>query len=273
MGKKRGILLAVLFVALLGGLVWMLSRPTEPAYQGKPLSAWLYEFNGLAGATNQAALVAFREMGSNAVPMLLKIIEADDSPFQGMMSELNRIQSLVHFPPGVTLHQRWGAAWALYAMGANAKPAFPAITNQLFQSNTLFFSGVPLAGMGSDGLPPLFAALTNQNASIRYSAATALAWERSDPNLVVPALIARLSDQSWVVRCTAAQALGQLHAEPELAVPALMREFPDNHPVLRGLILISIGQFGTNASVAVPMLLDALSDKDEKGRTIAASAL
>jgi hypothetical protein len=46
MGKNRGILLAVLFVALLGGLAWVLSRPAEPVYQGKPLSAWLAEFNG-----------------------------------------------------------------------------------------------------------------------------------------------------------------------------------------------------------------------------------
>src|SRR6266849_1639554 len=101
MGKKRGFLLAVLFVALLGGVFWMLSRPAEPAYQGKPLSAWLDEFNGLAGDTNQAALVAFREMGSKAVPPLLKIIDSDDSPFQRIMSELNRMQSPGLFaPPG-----------------------------------------------------------------------------------------------------------------------------------------------------------------------------
>src|SRR5712692_12000430 len=98
MGKKRGFLLAVLFVALAGCLVWMLSRPAEPVYQGKPLSAWINEYNGRPGDTNQAALVAIREMGTNAIPALLKIIKADDPPFQRMMSELNRKQSLVHFP-------------------------------------------------------------------------------------------------------------------------------------------------------------------------------
>ena len=67
MGKKRGILLAVLFVALPGGLVWALSRPSEPAYQGKSVSAWLNEYNGGPGDTNQAAFAAFRQIGTSAI--------------------------------------------------------------------------------------------------------------------------------------------------------------------------------------------------------------
>src|SRR5712691_7891424 len=103
MGKKLGILLAVLFVALLGGLVWMLSRPTEPAYQGKPLSTWLTNLYGWGGDTNHPAFVAFREMGTNAIPALLKIMESGDPPLQRMILELNRRQSLVHFP----LRETW----------------------------------------------------------------------------------------------------------------------------------------------------------------------
>ncbi len=45
MGKKRGIQLAVLVVALLGGLVWLVLRPREPVYQGQPLSAWLEQYS------------------------------------------------------------------------------------------------------------------------------------------------------------------------------------------------------------------------------------
>src|SRR5258706_15094695 len=88
MGKKRGLLLAVLFVALAGGLVWMLSRPAEPVYQGKPLSAWLAEFNGGPVDTNQAAFVAFRELGTNAIPALLKTIQSGDPPFERLIFEL-----------------------------------------------------------------------------------------------------------------------------------------------------------------------------------------
>src|SRR5712664_3913188 len=136
MGKKRGILLAVLFVALAGGFVWVLSRPAEPVCQGKPLSAWLNEYNYLPGDTNQAAFAAVSELGTNAIPALLKIIESDDSPLQGLMFAVNRVQSLVHFPVRGTERQKWGASFALYAMGTNATPAFPALTNLLFRANT-----------------------------------------------------------------------------------------------------------------------------------------
>ncbi len=274
MGKKRGLLLlAVLFAALAGGLVWMLWHPAEPTYQGKPLSAWLNECNSWPEDTNAAAFVAFREMGTNAIPALLKIIESGDPPFERMVDKLNRMQSLVDFPVRGAWRQRSSASFALYAMGAKAKPAFPTLTNLLFEHTTSFLSAVPLAGMGSEGLPPLIAALTNQNASIRLSTALGLRWERSDLNIVVPALIARLNDQAGGVHHTALLALGQLHAEPGLAVPALMNDFPGNDPLRRRLILMALRQFGTNANAAVPMVLEALSDSDQTVRSQAASAL
>jgi HEAT repeat protein len=283
MGKKCGVLLAVLFVALLGGMVWMLSRPPEPVCQGKPLSAWLNEIDVTAypGDTNQAAFVAFSSMGTNAIPALLKMIESGDPPIQGLILVLYRMQSLVYFPLVEKWHQRllersrrgWAASSALYAMGANAKPAFSALTNLLLHTNTQFLCAVPLAGMGAAGLPPLLAALTNQNAFIRESAVTGLSWAQSDLNLVVPALIARLSDQDSRVHRTAVSALGHLHAEPGLAVPALMKDFPGNDPGLRLRIVWAIDRFETNASAAVPMLLEALSDKDQMVRNHAASAL
>jgi HEAT repeat protein len=214
----------------------MLSRPAETVCQGKPLSVWLNEIdvNAYPADTNQAAFVAFREMGTNAIPALLKIIKSDDPPFQRMILKLNRMQSLVHFPLRDTLAQRWAACSALYAMGANAKPAFPALTNLLFDPTSSYPSAMALAGMGSEGLPPLIAAVTNQNASIRDSAAGGLGWARSDLNIVVPALIGRLSDQHMWVHYTGMEALCQLHAEPELAVPALMKEFPGKNPGHRG---------------------------------------
>jgi HEAT repeat protein len=280
MGKKRGILLAVLLVALAGGVVWMLFRPAEPAYQGKSVSAWLNEFNGVPVDTTQAAFVAFREMGTNAIPALLRVVQSYDSPFNRMILEPDRMQTLVHFPLVEKWHQRasersqqrWAATFALYAMGTNAKPALPALTNLLFHTNTQFFSGA-LAGMGPEGLSAMIAALTNQNADIRLSAATGLMWGRSDLNLVVPALIARLSDQDSGVHRTAVLVLGQLHAEPGLAVPALMEDFPGKDPELRSLILEALGRFETNGKAAVPMFLETLSDNDQAVRDDAASAL
>jgi len=282
MGKNRGILLAVLFVALLGGLVWVLCRPSEPAYQGKPLSAWLKDlYPESKENVNQPAFVAFRAMGTTAIPALLRILQSYDSPFDRMILEPGRMQSLVvHFALVEKWHeralersqQRWAASYALYALGTNAKPVLPALTNPLFHTNTHFFSGA-LAGMGPEGFPALIAALTNQNADNRLSAAMGLEWARSDLNLVVPALIARLSDQDRMVHFTAVLELGQLHAEPGLAVPALMEDFPGKDPELRSLILEALGRFETNGKAAVPMLLETLSDNDRAVRDEATFAL
>jgi HEAT repeat protein len=217
--------------------------------------------------------VAFRELGTNAIPALLRIIESKDTPFQRLILALNRMQSLVHFPARQPWSLKWAASCDLYAMGANAKPAFPALTNLLLRTNAAIYSAISLAGIGPEGLPPLLAALTNQNEKIRESAAFGLSWERSDLNIVVPALIARLSDQSIMVHRTAVSALGELHAEPRLAVPALMKDFPGSDPLLRRLILTSIGRFETNAGAAVPMLLESFSDNDQNVPRSAASAL
>jgi HEAT repeat protein len=234
----------------------------------------LNEITSLPGDTNQAAFVAFREMGANAIPALLKALRSGDPPFfRRWILELNSRQSLVQFPVRETRDQSWAASAALYAIGAKAKPALPALTKLLFDTNTVWLGAVPLAGMGAAGFQPLIAALTNQNALIRDSAATALSWARSDLNLVVPALIDRLSDPDRGVHHAAVQTLGRLHAEPGLAVPALMKDFPGDDPLLRSWILMAIGEFETNASAAVPMLLESLSDNDQKVRNKAAWAL
>jgi HEAT repeat protein len=263
-------------VLLMGGLIWILSHPTEPLYQGKPLNAWLTNLYYWGGGTNNPAYAAVREMGTNAIPALLQIIQSGDPPFHALRSELNRIQSLVHLPVRDPRPERRAASYALYAMGANAKPAFPVLTNLLFHTNSLHEGVVPaiaLAGMGSEGLPPLLAALTNQNALLRELTASGLGWARSDMNIVVPALIGRLKDQDPDVHNAAVVALGRLHAEPDLAVPALIKDFPANDPFLGGQILWALGRFETNASAAVPMLIEALSDNDWKVRHQAASAL
>src|SRR5260370_42102477 len=114
MGTKRGFLIALLAVALAGGLVWMLSRLAEPAYQGKPLSAWLEQYSEwyvewppgsgslhalsawqkqhrgsyptLVTDPNSPARLeaenAIRHIGTNGLPLLLRLISARDSPLK-----------------------------------------------------------------------------------------------------------------------------------------------------------------------------------------------
>lgn len=273
MSKKRGMLLVALLAGVLGVVAWLAQKPHEPVYHRKRLSAWLKDLERWDGDTNNAAFVAFREMGSNAIPALLNVIQSGGPPYQKMILRLNRKQSVVDLPFGTPWHQTGAASWALYAMGNEARSALPVLTNLLFHTNALVTTTTALAGIGSEALPALLVALTNQNDRIRCSAASGLGWERSDLTTVVPALIARLQDASSTVRHAAAMSLGQLHAEPGLAVPALMRTLPGNDTLLRSLSLISLGQFGQQGEASVSMILNALSDNEEDVRSSAAVAL
>jgi len=222
---------------------------------------------------NEAALVAFRKMATNAIPAPLKWFKSGGPPLQKMISKLNRQQSVVDLPFGTPWHQTMAASWALYAMGTNAKPALPVLTNLLFHSNALITSTVVMAGIGSEAIPILLSALTNQNYRIRHSAASGLGWAHSDLDVVVPALIAMLQDSERIVRYTAASSLGEVHARPEIAVPALMNALSSDDPLLRSTALISLGGFEGKANEAVPAVVAALKDKDETVRKTAASVL
>src|SRR5437899_1287491 len=155
------------------------------------------------------------------------------------------------------------ATWALYAMSTNAKPALPALTNLLLHTNELIPSAIVLAGIGSDAIPILLAALTNQDWRIRHAVASGLGMARSDADVIVPALIARLQDNQRLVQSSAAFSPGELHTKAELVVPALTNAFPSADSLLRCFILASLQEFGSQATQAIPTIVSAL--KDENG--------
>ncbi len=86
-GKKFQILFALLVFVLAGAGLWIglgwrqLSQP-EPVYQGKPLSYWLkgYDNNSSTNVPTRAETdAALNEMGTNALPVLLRMLATPDS--------------------------------------------------------------------------------------------------------------------------------------------------------------------------------------------------
>lgn len=79
MRKRVHIALAVLLVAGVGVTAWLVLRPKEPVYAGTPLSVWLKSFDmGISKEEAGVAADAVRHMGTNALPMLLKVINSKD---------------------------------------------------------------------------------------------------------------------------------------------------------------------------------------------------
>ena len=85
MTKRRRNTYLLLSVAALGLLAWLLFGPSEPEYQGKKLSRWLWEMEiapDTASLAWKESVQAVQAMGTNAVPSLLAMLRTRDSAWK-----------------------------------------------------------------------------------------------------------------------------------------------------------------------------------------------
>ena len=123
-------------------------------------------------------------------------------------------------------------------------------------------------------VPRLIEQLSNDDASVRGSAAMAMGRIGADAKDAVPALISALQDEDDEVRSSAAAALGDIGAADRDAVPALINALQDDHFVVRRSAAAALGDIGADARDAVPALIDVLQDDNwEDARLSAAGAL
>ena len=97
------------------------SGPREPEYEGKSLSEWLEGFNGSGPDINSEVSQAIVAMGTNALPCLVAILEAEDSRFKLNLIRLSRKQSLIKFPIKAAADHRGPALGALYLLDQAGK--------------------------------------------------------------------------------------------------------------------------------------------------------
>jgi hypothetical protein len=122
--SKRGRITVAVLAAILSGLAWLLvsSLPArEPVYEGKPLSRWL------AGASRRDARRAVRACGTNAIPTLVRMLRATDSPLKLKLVQLAGKQHFIkfHWRMAGVLHEE--AIRALLEMGPRVEFAMPEL--------------------------------------------------------------------------------------------------------------------------------------------------
>jgi hypothetical protein len=258
MGKKRRIVLAVLLVAMGGGVAWLALRPTEPpepVYQGKRLSAWLddYYISGLTHGSpveNDEVDMVVRGFGTNAIPTLLRMLGSTDSTLKELawlaQDHFHENLGLTHISLAFVQHVQAGMAF--WALGAEAKDAVPRLIDMYDRNQDMYpREGIAyaLCGIGppaSNAVPSLLRVVTNAGTNT-------------------------LSIKSSV------RALGRIHAEPEKVVPALTKLLKDPEHVVRIGSILSLQAFGADARPAVPALVESLKDQEDSIRRAAAEAL
>jgi hypothetical protein len=256
MSTRFKLVFAVVLFALVTLIVFLVLRQREPdpIVQGKPLSHWLAAYqSGVDMKTRAKTDEIISETGTNAFPILLRMLRARDPALKRWLMQLARKQNLVriHFIPAQERHHQAGAAFAqLGAAGRDAIPALIQIYDEDISSSSRFATISALGSIGpsaSNAIPFLIRAATNTVMEVRLSTITALESIHVEPDLTVPALINSLSDQQSSVRYYATLVLGRLGPEAKQATPALTKLIQDpDRNVRQGAAdaLRKIGQSG-----------------------------
>jgi tetratricopeptide (TPR) repeat protein len=136
MGWAKWVALIVLFLALaVGGVMWLALPPREPSYQGKTLSEWLSPYIVIDYAPGEEPTKAqedqcrdaIRHMGTNAIPLLLRMLKAKDSPAKIKIAELLDRQDFIRIPFSSADYQNRKAEIGFNLLGDIATNAAPAL--------------------------------------------------------------------------------------------------------------------------------------------------
>ncbi len=248
--KTRRYLLITLLIAAVGVLAWLLLLlDPEPTYQSRPLSYWLKGFYpGNPDPTQKQAVDAVTQIGTNAVPTLVRMLQQKDSKLKLRLIQLIQMQHWVHFNFESSEKRHLEALAGLAFLGPKAKSAVPVLLEIYNEhhpgpyDNSLTMAQL-LANMGpaaADAVPRFVQATTDTNSQIRFNAVNTLA---------------------------------QIHARPDLSVPALTASLRDPDETVRSMAALCLVDFGANARSAVPELTRLLADPDSDVREDAAEAL
>jgi hypothetical protein len=236
---KRRLLIALLVLAVVMTGLWLLHVRSErrASYQGKHVRAWAQQLYATYEPTGtNAAAVAFRAMGSNAVPPLRSLLHLRDPLYEKPLLKYARylpakprVYLFQKINPGRAVEYRLGAVRALGVLGPTAIEA----------------------------LPDMIAVLSDTDTRVRWTAAQTL-WQLGPE--AVTALIPLTTNADVNVRHATVYALGEARTNALPAVPTLIRCLLDTNEAVRGSALYSLSRVGF---AAVPKAMElAVTDPD-----------
>jgi HEAT repeat protein len=253
MRKLVQIALAVLLVVVGSVIAWQVLRLREPVYQGKTLNAWLQEYvaadNQFPVTEEKAASLrragdGIRRIGTNALPFLVQMARAKDSPFKRFITAAARNQSLIRVHLRTDKEIRDLAVVGFYALGP----------------------------IGKDAVPVLVELLNGQDRDVRLIGADCLGNIGPDAKVAVPALLSFLNNTSRDVRFATTVNLGRIHMDAALVVPILITNLTKSNAILPITINV-LGKFEQEAKPATFALLQFLNHENEYVRVEATNAL
>jgi len=249
--RRKGWLVPAVFAVLLGLAAVLLLTPSEPSYRGKPLTHWLQAYKITITATNSLwrnskpigaddeapsryeADAAIEAIGTNAIPILLRLIQHRDSRLRYWQFSLARKAPFFRIAPVSARSPNHEALMAFRALGTNAGPAVPQLMEIYNRESNRNTRNWVLSGLAEIGPPA---------------------------EQAVPLLLRTLADTNTQSRENAARALGAIHADAPVVVPALIPCLRDPEARIRLAAVIALREYGKAAKSAVRELLELLRD-------------
>jgi hypothetical protein len=289
----RWTILSFIFAfSALATLFFALGR-NEPSYGGRRLSDWLGD---LVQPSNpqmlETAADAVRHLGTNAIPVLIKMMKHEDSRLKQALLAIVRKQHFIRYRIVDAEEGRLRASMGFAALGPAARPALPALEPLLANSNSVRFAASSLAGIGPDGIRAITLAQRSTNVIVRRETAGVLGSRGlarfdtnataeqlqklyADSEIAIPALITACADPDEFVRTKAAIALGLLGQKPQLVIPVLVKMLAEDKSSWRvpSAAAKALARFGAEAVSAIPELQQALEHSDSRVRESAKAAL
>jgi len=238
--RKRILLTGLVLLVACGSVAWLVIRPRDPLFRGKPQSYWIENLS----YRDEEQVREWREFGPDGVHVLVRALDGANRPTDRLYRNVYRNVGRV-LPGGVTRFLpaprmdltrsiRMKVVDLLSRLGTDAKLATPAMARSLRDEDhavrqiaiTFFTRGEdensPLnqmeAGVKRDLLPEFIRAMQDDDWGVRNNAAIALRYYPEQAQLVVPVLVKALQDPVPKVRQLAADALKRI--DPAAAAKA-----------------------------------------------------
>jgi len=265
---------------LVGVLALVFRTEPEPEHGGVKLSVWVERNAHGMYVESRKVVTPFSEIGTNAIPFLLKWIRYEEptwkEAFYGLVnSGLERLNPDWELTDKQKLRAD-GSVAAFAALGRTAEGAvseLATILNNPKASGSAERAAYALGNLGPGGLAPLLAVLTNQQAGrTRLYAAISIQSMGTNVGPAVPVLMKCLRDNDENVVSTAALVLYNLKVESEPVVTALIARLQSSDDVRRAAAYM-LGHFEEKARSAVPPMLKLLNDRDAGVRQVATYAI
>jgi HEAT repeat protein len=261
------------FLAITGGVavvaIAVVVSNREPSVDGRSLSEWLrLGVHSQFTRDNTDVTNAVRKIGVKAIPILLDKLRAEDPAWKETLTSGWRRR---FFPEQWVHGTAWGymeANWGFSILGTQAVSAIPSLSAMMIEQGR---GGFQLGCIGTQALPVLKAALTNDNAKIRINALFG-AMARSDvARAAAKEIVGLRHDTNEIVSMFALSATSALPKDQQLAV--LKAFLADPRPSIQVRALVSIEYRGLDSTNAIPLIVPFLTNIDFMVRRTASNAL